>query len=128
MLHFQEQRKLDLAARRLTKLIKLTKENDRSQVSQNFTKPTIRLKEEYKATAAAYKERLIHVESVLNDRTIDNTMAGAKRRLEDFYKYKTDDKNVLLGNQLSLEGLYNRWFLRLVHFLSLQSCNEIITP
>ena len=55
-------------------------------------------------------------------------MAGAKRRLEDFYKYKTDDKNVLLGNQLSLEGLYNRWFLRLVHFLSVQSCNEIITP
>lgn len=46
-----------------------------------------RLKQDYNATAASYKERLVRVEEVLNDRTIDNTMAGAKRRIDDFYKY-----------------------------------------
>ena len=30
-------------------------------------------------------------------------------------RYKTDDKNVLLGNQLSLEGLYNSLAMRLSH-------------
>jgi len=97
-----EQRKVDLAARRITKLIKLTVENDR-------------LKAEYNKTAAEYKERLTRVEAVLEDRTIDDTMAGAKRRLEEFYKYKTDDKNVLLANQLSLEALFNNLAMRLAH-------------
>lgn len=74
----------DLAARRITKLIKYTKENDR-------------LREDYKKTAEAYKVRLKRVEETLNDRTIDNTMAGAKAKLVEFYAYKTNDKNVLLG-------------------------------
>jgi len=97
-----EQRKIDLAGRRISKLVKLTIENDR-------------LKEEYNKTAAEYKERLARVEKTLEDRTIDDTMAGAKRRLEEFYKYKTEDKNVLLANQLSLEGLFNNLAMRLAH-------------
>jgi len=98
-----EQKKLDLAARRLTKLIKLTKENDK-------------LKEEYNETAATYKKSLLVVEDMLHDVTIDNTMAGAKKRLDDFYKiYKQDQKNVLLGSQLNLERLYNSLAMRLAH-------------
>jgi len=55
------------------------------------------------------------VEKVLEDRTIENTMAGAKRRIQEFYDYKTKDKNVLLGEQLGLEGLYNNLSMRLSH-------------
>jgi len=97
-----EQRKMDLAARRIGKVIKLTIENDR-------------LKAEYNKTAAEFKLRLVKVEKVLEDRTIDNTMQGAKDKIEQFYKYKTEDKNVLLGAQLSLEGLYNNLAMRLSH-------------
>jgi hypothetical protein len=97
-----EQKKIDLAARRIAKLIKLTQENDR-------------LKAEYNKTAAEYKERLGRVEKTLGDRTIDDTLAGAKRRLDEFYTYKTADKNVLLANQLSLEGLFNNLAMRLAH-------------
>ncbi|KAH3767243.1 alpha-actinin, sarcomeric [Pelomyxa schiedti] len=97
-----EQRKLDLAARRLTKLIKLTEENDK-------------LKEQFKATAAEYKVRLKGVEATLNDQTIDNNMAGAVKRLEEFYVYKTEHKNKLLGAQLQLEGLFNSLAMRLSH-------------
>lgn len=42
-------------------------------------------------------------------------MAGAKQRIQDFYDYKTKDKNVLLGEQLSLEGLFNNLAMRLAH-------------
>ncbi len=52
---------------------------------------------------------------MLEDRTIDNTMEGAKKRIQDFYDYKTKDKNVLLGEQLDLEGLYNNLAIRLSH-------------
>ena len=68
-----------------------------------------------KQTAASFKERLTRVEKILEDRSIDNTMAGAKRRIQEFYEYKTKDKNVLLGEQLSLEGLYNNLAMRLSH-------------
>ena len=53
------------------------------------------------------------VEKTLEDRTIDNTMQGAKRKLEEFYEYKTKDKNILLGQQLDLEALYNNLAMRL---------------
>ncbi|KAJ5069992.1 spectrin/filamin related cytoskeletal protein [Anaeramoeba ignava] len=97
-----EQRKLDLAARRIKKLINLTKENDR-------------LKAEYNKTAKNFKETLKKVEKILEDRTIDNTMAGAKHRLEQFYEYKANDKNTLIANQLDLESNYNNLAMRLAH-------------
>ncbi|KAJ5080783.1 alpha-actinin-2 [Anaeramoeba ignava] len=97
-----EQRKLDLAARRIKKLIVLTKENDR-------------LKTEYNKTAKNFKDTLKRVEVVLEDRTIDNTMAGAKLRLEKFYEYKTKEKSSLISDQLDLESNYNNLAMRLAH-------------
>ncbi|KAJ5074396.1 alpha-actinin-2 [Anaeramoeba ignava] len=97
-----EQRKLDLAARRLKKLIILTKENDR-------------LKAEYNATAKNFKATLKRVEKILEDRTIDNTMAGARKRLDLFYDYKAKDKSSLLSDQLNLESNYNNLAMRLAH-------------
>ncbi|KAJ5072076.1 alpha-actinin-2 [Anaeramoeba ignava] len=97
-----EQRKLDLAARRIKKLIVMTKENDR-------------LKAEYNKTAKNFKETVKKVEKILEDRTIDNTMAGAKHRLEQFYEYKANDKNTLIANQLDLESNFNNLAMRLAH-------------
>ncbi len=53
------------------------------------------------------------MEKILEDRSIDDTMAGAKRRIEEFYNYKLKDKNVLLSNQLDLEALYNNLAMKL---------------
>eukprot|EP01119_Soliformovum_irregulare_P010300 TRINITY_DN2527_c0_g1_i1.p1 TRINITY_DN2527_c0_g1~~TRINITY_DN2527_c0_g1_i1.p1 ORF type:complete len:1111 (+),score=542.58 TRINITY_DN2527_c0_g1_i1:57-3389(+) len=97
-----EQRRIDLAARRISKVIKLTKENDA-------------LKEEFKSTGQRFLDNLKRVEKVLEDRSIDNTMAGAKRKIEEFYTYKSRDKNVIMADQLQLEALYNTLSMRLAH-------------
>jgi len=97
-----EQRKLDLEAKKIGKVIKLTKENDA-------------MKAKYNSEAIKLKERMDKAEKLLADRTIDNTMAGAKRRIEDFYAYKSNDKNFIIGEQLNLEALYNNLAVRLSH-------------
>jgi len=89
-----EQRKIDMAARRIAKVIK-------------FTITCDNMRADFNKQSAEFKERLVSVEKVLEDRTIDNTMAGAKAKIEDFYSYKHNDKNVLLGLQMNLEGIYN---------------------
>eukprot|EP01094_Clydonella_sp_ATCC50884_P008373 TRINITY_DN177_c0_g1_i1.p1 TRINITY_DN177_c0_g1~~TRINITY_DN177_c0_g1_i1.p1 ORF type:complete len:1232 (+),score=684.36 TRINITY_DN177_c0_g1_i1:352-3696(+) len=97
-----EQRKVDLAVRRVDKLIKLTEENDEMRAKHN-------------AGALKLKEHMTSVEKLLSDRTIDNTMAGAKKRIADFYEYKTKDKGEILADQLSLEALFNNLAMRLAH-------------
>jgi hypothetical protein len=61
------------------------------------------------------RDHITKVEKILEDRTIDNTMEGAKRRIAEFYEYKTKDKGVILADQLSLEALYNNLAMRLAH-------------
>jgi hypothetical protein len=97
-----EQRKIDLAARRIAKLVKLTIENDA-------------LRAEFNSRSADLLQIMKRVEVILEDRTIDNTMAGAQRRLEQFYEYKTNDKNKIIEHQLSLESLFNNLAMRLAH-------------
>jgi len=97
-----EQRKLDLAAARIGKVVKLTIENDA-------------LRAEYAAKAHELVNHIAKVEKILEDRTIDNTMAGAKRKIEEFYEYKTKDKGIIIGMQLDLEGLYNTLAMKLSH-------------
>jgi actinin alpha len=97
-----EQRKLDLAARRIGKVIKLTEENDA-------------MRAEYREKAAQLRQLIAKVRVSLEDRTIDNTMAGAKNRLEQFYAYKTNEKNIIIGHQLDLETIYNNLAMRLAH-------------
>jgi len=96
-----EQRKIDQAARRIHKVVK-------------FTKTTDAMRAEFADESTKFLERLKKVEAVLEDRTIDNTMAGAKRKLEEFYRYKTEDKNAIMGYQLNLESLYNNLSMLLV--------------
>jgi len=97
-----EQRKIDLAARRISKLVKLTIENDA-------------LRAEFNSRSADLLQIMKRVEVILEDRTIDNTMAGAKHRLEQFYEYKSNDKNKIIEHQLSLESLFNNLAMRLAH-------------
>lgn len=97
-----EQRKLDLAARRIGKVIKLTEENDA-------------MRKDYNEKSQKLREHLNKVEKILEDRTVDNTMAGAKRRLAEFYDYKANDKNQIIQAQLDLEGIYNNLAMRLSH-------------
>lgn len=97
-----EQRKIDLAARRIGKLVKLTVENDA-------------LRAEFNSRSAELLQIMKRVEVILEDRTIDNTMEGAKRRLEQFYEYKANDKNQIIEHQLSLESLFNNLAMRLAH-------------
>lgn len=97
-----EQRKVDLAARRLHKLIDYTKVNDD-------------LRAQYVERAHSFTTRVHKVRALLNDRTIDNTMEGAKRRIAEFYEYKATDKSAILADQLNIEGLYNSLSMRLTH-------------
>jgi len=94
------QRKKDLAARRISKLIDYTKVNDA-------------LRADYKDGANKLKAHLEKVNAVLQDRTVDNTMAGAKAKLAQYYAFKKDDKGVIVGTFLKLEALFVQLSLRL---------------
>eukprot|EP00004_Rigifila_ramosa_P009736 TRINITY_DN213_c0_g1_i4.p1 TRINITY_DN213_c0_g1~~TRINITY_DN213_c0_g1_i4.p1 ORF type:complete len:887 (-),score=282.58 TRINITY_DN213_c0_g1_i4:68-2344(-) len=99
---FAEMRKLETAAKRISKVIKLTKENDAARA-------------EYKATGEKWVALRDASLALLNDRTIDNTMAGAKARLAAFHKYKKDDKTRLTAWQMDLHQIFNSLALRLKH-------------
>jgi Ca2+-binding EF-hand superfamily protein len=94
------ERKKDLAARRIAKLIEYTKINDA-------------LRADYAKQAKETKDTLDKVNAMLGDRSIDNTMAGAVQKLEDYYAYKKSDKKVIIGNFLKLESIYGNLKIRL---------------
>lgn len=95
-----EERKRDLAANRIGKVINFTRINDV-------------LKGEYNGGSQALRDRISKVEVVLGDRSIDNTMAGARRKLDDFYAYQKDDKLDITAGYLKMEALYNKLAMRL---------------
>lgn len=95
-----KQRKLDLAARRISKLTNKTKENRR-------------LKALYNEKAADFKTRVADVQAMLADVVIDDTLDGAKRRIEEFYEYKVNKKSDILKLQLELEAIFNNLATRL---------------
>jgi hypothetical protein len=93
-------RKRDLAGRNIAKVIQFTKENDAKR-------------SEYLAKAKNLVKLIEKAKSQLEDRTIDNTMAGARNRLAEFNNYKANAKNQILAEQLMLEGIFNNLALRL---------------
>eukprot|EP00463_Aulacantha_scolymantha_P001445 TRINITY_DN204_c0_g1_i1.p1 TRINITY_DN204_c0_g1~~TRINITY_DN204_c0_g1_i1.p1 ORF type:complete len:496 (-),score=89.74 TRINITY_DN204_c0_g1_i1:100-1587(-) len=93
--------KIAMACQRIGKLIRFTKENDE-------------MREQYKEKALNLKGFLDQLSEKMSDRTIDNTMEGAKTRLEAFYVYKKDEKgNTVDSNYLTLESLLNLLLTRL---------------
>jgi len=95
-----KQRKVDLACRRITKLIHYTQKNDE-------------LRARYQEKANLFLDTLAKVTVELNDRTIDNTMSGAQARLAAFQAYKGGDKITIVDAFLSIESLYNHLSMRL---------------
>ena len=99
--HINEQAKRDLAAKRISKLIKFTRENDRMRAA-------------YADKGSELSQQLDQAEQLLSDVTVvDNTMAGAQKRLADFGSYKTGLAKSIVSLQLDLEGLFNTLALRL---------------
>lgn len=67
--------KQDIAARRVGKLVVMTELHDK-------------MRADYNAGALKLKNWIDAKIKELGDRTIDNTLAGAKARLDKFYDYK----------------------------------------
>jgi len=95
-----EQHKLEVAARQVSKLIKFTEHNDA-------------LRKDYNEKAAKLKAHIDKVRPFLEDKTIHNTMAGAKKRLDEFYAYQNNDKGVIVTDLLNNEAIFNNLKLRL---------------
>uniref|UniRef100_A0A6A7G8A1 Paramyosin n=1 Tax=Hirondellea gigas TaxID=1518452 RepID=A0A6A7G8A1_9CRUS len=93
-------RKFELAAKRITRLVDYTRVNDQ-------------MKEDFKAKAEALRLHLDRVMKILNDRAIDNTMAGARHKLAEFSNYKEKDKSEIAGQYLDVESFYNHLAMRL---------------
>ncbi len=130
------QRKLDIAGRRITKLIKNTQLND--QMRADYLDKAAQLKALLDRVCPSPSPSpfiwicsnfsLIFCDffplffsptvqtqwsKVLQDRTVDNTMAGAQKRLNEFYEYKTRDKLPIIDFYLSVEALYSHLAMRL---------------
>jgi hypothetical protein len=99
-----KQRKVDLACKRISKLTDFTVKNDE-------------MRSAYSGMADSLISLLDKVTVMLNDRTVDNTMASANAKIEEFQIYKTVDKLEITDSFFSLEGLYNQLSIRL-------SCSE----
>eukprot|EP00055_Hartaetosiga_balthica_P008816 m.33924 g.33924 ORF g.33924 m.33924 type:complete len:1745 (+) comp6485_c0_seq2:13-5247(+) len=97
-----EQLKLDLAFRRLTQLIGFTVQNDS-------------MKESYQSDAASLHQRIIEVESMLEQLPgkKDGTMAGAKRLLQTFNEYRMKEKREMYSDHIKLEALFTNLATRL---------------
>lgn len=95
-----ERRRWDLAGRRITKLVKYTKENDA-------------MRAEFLERSRKLQAALADASKLLNDRAIDNTMAGARRRMDEFNAYRAQRKPGLVSDFLGLESLANHLALRL---------------
>jgi len=96
-----EQRRLDLQSRRIVKVIRYTVSNDQ-------------MKKDYNVEAEALRKRLADLHPTLDKLSkIDNTLAGAKSRLNEFVTYKAKHKGELLSSFLSAETLFNQISRRL---------------
>jgi hypothetical protein len=104
-----QQRKLDLAANRIAKLIKTTKANDN-------------VKQEYEHQAKVITERIDAAVAFFSDRSVDHALGKAQSRVDDFYEYVSKEKATILAEFLNLEALYNNLSVKLVcygHWVSL---------
>lgn len=90
-----------LAAKRISKLIAFTTVNDQ-------------LREKYGKDAQALLQHLARAETLLQDvSVVDNTLAGARKRVDDFNLYKTTEKGPITSLEIELEETFNTLSLRL---------------
>jgi len=92
--------KQDIAARRIGKLVVITELHDK-------------MRADYKAGAEKLISWIQNKITELNDRTIDNALAGARGRLDTFYDYKSKEKSDVIVQHLDLSSLFNNLAIRL---------------
>ncbi|EGD76823.1 paramyosin [Salpingoeca rosetta] len=97
-----EQLKLDLAFRRISQLIEFTIVNDK-------------MKAQYEHDAADLRTRIQQAEAMLTSlpEKKDNTMAGARRLLETFDAYRSNEKRAMFSEHIKLEALFTNLATRL---------------
>ena len=96
-----EQARRDLAAKRISKLIAFTTVNDE-------------IRAKYATDGAKLVAHLTKSEELLKGiSTVDNTMAGAKQKLENFNSYKTAEKPQIMALHFAMEEAFNTLALRL---------------
>ncbi|EGD73339.1 hypothetical protein PTSG_12249 [Salpingoeca rosetta] len=101
--HINEQLKRDLAAKRISKLIAFTRENDETKARY------VEQGEQLLQRVRTSEELLTGVD------VIDNTMAGAKDRLHRFDTYKSEHKRSIVSIHLDMEATYNTLAMRLAN-------------
>ena len=95
--------KRKIAAKRIEKLVTFTRENDAARAK-------------YAAEGAALLEQLAQADALLADvDTVDDTMAGAVRRVDDLKRYKKDLKLQIAAKHLDALGGFNALQLRLAN-------------
>lgn len=75
----------------------------------------------YKEISNKINEYLVKAETLLLDKTIDNTLEGAKKRLQDFYNYKETLKPLIIKEQVQQPNLFIQIVLSEVTNLSISS-------
>jgi Ca2+-binding EF-hand superfamily protein len=94
--------KQDIAAKRIGKLVLMTELHDK-------------MRAEYKSGAQAFVSWADGKISELKKNDFDNTLAGIQKRLQNFYKYKSEEKSKQLSVKLDLESLFDNLAVRLEH-------------
>ena len=92
--------KQDVAARRIARLADMTKLHDQ-------------MRADYNAGASALVSWVDSKIAHLDQRDIENTMAGIRKKLDDFYAYKSKEKGEKIVASLDLNALFDNLALRL---------------
>lgn len=91
--YFASQNQSEVAARRIAKVLKMTQQNDA-------------LKNEYANKASTLADWIKATIVKLNDRSFDNTLAGAVKNMEQFQNYKKNEKPAKIAEKIDAEQVF----------------------
>jgi hypothetical protein len=65
------------------------------------------MKSDYTAQSQTFFQKLQEQLAILEDTTIGNTMASAKKKIDEFYNYKTKAKLEIVELFMDLQAMFN---------------------
>ncbi|KAJ4454393.1 putative Alpha-actinin A [Paratrimastix pyriformis] len=89
---FSKSAQSEVASRRVTKLVELTQSNDE-------------MKADYERRATELVAQLKEAVAQMEDRSFDNTLAGAIQKMKDFENFKSTTKPALTSQKLEVETI-----------------------
>jgi len=92
--------KQDIAGRRVAKLVTMTELHDK-------------MREEYISRAKDLSKWVDSKIPILTDRRFDDTLSGIRKRLDQFYDYKSSEKSTKIGEHMDINALFQNLALRL---------------